>query len=282
MNIRTAALGLAIAGLAVAGCNTASTVASPPKPPLTSAAAQPTTAQAQPTTARAQPTASAAATRSASGRPGASHSGKPGGCDPALWRHVYHAYRLHVISACRTVTGTVADVRQEPDGDTHILLKLDPQYAGLVNAGNIGREHGDLVLEPVCAGPVSQADAVTACQGFTSGVRSVSAGNRIRVTGSYVLDTDHGWMEVHPVSRITVIGYQPVSVPSSAQPPPAAPAPAPSTHAAPAGCSPKTSSGNCYEPGEFCSKAEHGETGVAGDGKTITCTDVNGRWRWED
>ena len=25
-----------------------------------------------------------------------------------------------------------------------------------------------------------------------------------------------------------------------------------------------------------------GETGVAGDGKTITCTDVNGHWRWED
>ncbi len=279
MNIRIAALGLAIAGLAVAGCDTASTVVSPPKPPVTSAAAQPATA-------RAQPTAPATATRSASARPGAGHPGKPGGCDPALWRHVYHAYRLHVISACRTVTGTVEDVRQEPDGDTHILLKPDPQYAGLVNAGNIEREHGDLVLEPVCAGYVSQADAVTACHGFTSGVRGVSAGDRIRVTGSYVLDADHGWMEIHPVSRITVLSYQPVSVPSSAQPsPPAAPAPAPApappTHAAPAGCYPKTSSGNCYEPGEFCSRAEHGETGVAGDGKTITCTDVNGYWRWQ-
>lgn len=31
MNIRTAALGLVIAGLAVAGCNTASTVAGPPQ-----------------------------------------------------------------------------------------------------------------------------------------------------------------------------------------------------------------------------------------------------------
>ena len=41
-------------------------------------------------------------------------------------------------------------------------------------------------------------------------------------------------------------------------------------------------SSSTREPGEFCSKAEHGETGVAGDGKTITCTDVNGRWRWED
>lgn len=277
MNIRTAALGLAIAGLAVAGCGTAATVASPPKPP-------PKAAGAQTASARAQPTAPAAATHSASARPGASRSGTGDGCDPALWRHVYHAYRLHVISACRTVTGTVEDVRQEPDGDTHILLKPDPQYAGLVNAGNIEQERGDLVLEPVCAGYVSQADAVTACHGFTSTVRAVSVGDRIRVTGSYVLDADHGWMEIHPVSRITVIGYQPVTTPSSAPPPPSAapPAPPPPSHVAPASCHPKTSSGNCYEPGEFCSRAEHGETGVAGDGKTITCTDVNGHWRWED
>jgi phosphatidylserine/phosphatidylglycerophosphate/cardiolipin synthase-like enzyme len=55
-----------------------------------------------------------------------------------------------------------------------------------------------------------------------------------------------------------------------------APAPAPS----PAACHPRTGSGNCYEPGEFCSTAEHGETGVAGDGETIVCTDHDG-WRWE-
>jgi hypothetical protein len=272
VNIRTAALSLAIAGLAVTGCDTAATVASPPK-----------AAGAQSTSARAQPTAPATTTHSASAPPGASRSGKPGGCDPALWQHVYHAYRLHVISACKTVIGSVDDVRQEPDGDTHILLKPDPQYAGLANAGNIDQEHGDLVLEPVCAGDVSQADAVTACHGFTSRVTSVSAGDRIRVTGSYVLDADHGWMEIHPVSEITVIGYQPVSAPSPAQPPPsaAAPAPAPPPTQAPAGCHPTTSSGNCYEPGEFCSRAEHGDTGVAGDGRTITCTDVNGHWRWE-
>lgn len=281
MNLRTAAFAVAIAGLGVAGCDTATTVASHPEP-------LPKSAAAQTSTAPAQPPAATTAARSASARPGASRSGSPGGCDPALWQHVYHPYRLHVISACKTVTGTVEDVRQEPDGDTHILLKPDPGYAGLINAGNIKREHGDLVLETICAGSVSQADAVAACHGFTSRVRSVSAGDRVRVTGSYVLDADHGWMEIHPVSRITVIGYQPVSAPSSPQPSPSSPAPsspapAPSpTHAASAGCYPKTGSGNCYEPGEFCSTAEHGQTGVAGDGKTITCTAVNGYWRWED
>jgi hypothetical protein len=92
-------------------------------------------------------------------------------------------------------------------------------------------------------------------------------GERIRITGTYVLDADHGWMEIHPVSGLSVL--------SAAAPPPSAPA-------APTGCYPQTPSGNCYEPGEFCSDAEHGQTGVAGDGKTITCVASGSDWRWED
>ena len=32
-------------------------------------------------------------------------------CDPSLWRAIYHPYRLHVVAACKTVTGTVKSVR---------------------------------------------------------------------------------------------------------------------------------------------------------------------------
>lgn len=46
------------------------------------------------------------------------------------------------------------------------------------------------------------------------------------------------------------------------------------------GCYPLASSGNCYEPGEYCPNADHGMSGVAGDGKAIICEDNNG-WRWE-
>lgn len=49
---------------------------------------------------------------------------------------------------------------------------------------------------------------------------------------------------------------------------------------APAGCHPLSDEGTCYEPGEFCRDSDHGVTGVAGDGKTITCEDNDG-WRWE-
>ncbi len=65
-------------------------------------------------------------------------------------------------------------------------------------------------------------------------------------------------------------------------PPPPQPAPAPTTAPppAPSGCYPKTDSGNCYEPGEFCRDSDHGVSGVAGDGEKIICEDNDG-WRWE-
>jgi hypothetical protein len=47
-----------------------------------------------------------------------------------------------------------------------------------------------------------------------------------------------------------------------------------------AGCYPLASSGHCYEPGELCPAADHGMSGVAGDGKAIVCENRGG-WRWE-
>jgi hypothetical protein len=50
--------------------------------------------------------------------------------------------------------------------------------------------------------------------------------------------------------------------------------------AASAGCHPLSDAGTCYQPGEFCRTTDHGISGVAGDGKVITCEDNDG-WRWE-
>ena len=54
----------------------------------------------------------------------------------------------------------------------------------------------------------------------------------------------------------------------------------PSASSAPSGCSPKTNSGNCYEPGEICRKKDHGASGVSGDGESMVCEENDG-WRWE-
>jgi phosphatidylserine/phosphatidylglycerophosphate/cardiolipin synthase-like enzyme len=69
---------------------------------------------------------------------------------------------------------------------------------------------------------------------------------------------------------------------STSQPPPTAPAAAPPPTSAPtAGCSPIDDEGGCYEPGEYCRDDDHGTTGRAGNGGTITCKDESGTWYWE-
>jgi phosphatidylserine/phosphatidylglycerophosphate/cardiolipin synthase-like enzyme len=67
------------------------------------------------------------------------------------------------------------------------------------------------------------------------------------------------------------------SPPTTAPPTSAPPPPGPTT----AGCSPIDDEGGCYEPGEYCRDDDHGATGRAGDGQTITCEDENGTWYWE-
>jgi hypothetical protein len=50
--------------------------------------------------------------------------------------------------------------------------------------------------------------------------------------------------------------------------------------ATPAHCYPFSDEGTCYEPGEYCRDDDHGVSGIAGDGESITCEDNDG-WRWE-
>lgn len=46
-------------------------------------------------------------------------------------------------------------------------------------------------------------------------------------------------------------------------------------------CHPTASSGNCYSAGEFCSSAEHGESGTDKNGAAIVCEQNGSYWRWE-
>ncbi len=124
-------------------------------------------------------------------------------CDSSLWQHVYHPRRLHVIQACMTVEGTVESVQAEADGDYHIRLNVDDN--SLLNETNLRRQHGNLVIETICMNPVSQADAVEACRGFAQNVPVPSRGERVRVTGAFVTDLDHGWNEIHPVTSVEIL-----------------------------------------------------------------------------
>jgi hypothetical protein len=61
---------------------------------------------------------------------------------------------------------------------------------------------------------------------------------------------------------------------------PAATTPAGDPTPQPAECFPRSKAGNCYHAGQICAKKSHGESGVADNGRTITCVDDAGIWRW--
>lgn len=105
-----------------------------------------------------------------------------------------------------TVTGTVAIIRSEKDGDLHLLLRLDPGQDMYINAKNISAEQGDLVLEPVCVRPPTQVDAIPACSGYANPLPIPGVGAHVSVTGAWVLDMDHGWQEIHPVFAFNGVG----------------------------------------------------------------------------
>jgi hypothetical protein len=133
--------------------------------------------------------------------------------------NVYHADRLEVRSACLTVTGTVAVIRSEDDGDLHFNLTLPAAEAHLLDAANYSDEDGQLVAEIVPADqpgcppgqlpplPPTAYRSASYSYGTCTGsdVATPPVGAQVSISGPYVLDSDHGWMEIHPVWSVTVL-----------------------------------------------------------------------------
>ena len=87
-------------------------------------------------------------------------------------------------------------------------MQLDPgQGSGLLNQRNNTAQHGFLVFEPMCQKPPTQQSAKAACKNYKQSITIPNVGDRIRITGMHMLDQEggHGWMEIHPVTSITVI-----------------------------------------------------------------------------
>jgi hypothetical protein len=132
-------------------------------------------------------------------------------CDMSLWPHVYHGRfpsaegRLHILDPCVTVSGVIMNARREKDGDWHVQLDLDPEFSSLLNQANLERQQGYLVLEPICSNPVTQHDTLdeSVCEDFSQSIFDTDLlGKRVAVTGAYVVDMEHGWTEIHPVTSI--------------------------------------------------------------------------------
>ncbi len=135
---------------------------------------------------------------------------------------VYLSGRLRLVDRCRTVTGTVDCLKVEPDGDIHLRLRLDPQFAGLLKPANAIQVCADqpgphLVVEIIPQRPqgilfrTNNADA----GGFVD-PRTPAPGDHITVSGPYVIDTNilhrvlyqgraaENWAEIHPAWAIRV------------------------------------------------------------------------------
>jgi hypothetical protein len=168
-----------------------------------------------------------------------------------IWPHVYNelpgsgtqTYRLQVITGTDQapqavqITGTVQSTKFEPDGDLHISFVPDDSNFPT----NQSSSEAPLEVEIIYAGPVTQADAKAAKQGYTNPFDTsiLSSGVRIRVAGPLIYDRAHGrvdangnvqyGLEIHPAAALEALG-RPATPPA---PPPPEPSPAPSPPATP-------------------------------------------------
>jgi len=145
-----------------------------------------------------------------------SPSNQPVTCQPTDQdRYIYNPNRLSVQAACIRVTGEVLAKIVEADGDFHIRVLLDSQYANLLTSANQQqcanndqgvRTCGLLVVEPVCENNVTQSDAQATCAADKDPITPLpSVGQHVWMEGRYVFDEDHGgWAELHPLYRWAV------------------------------------------------------------------------------
>lgn len=151
-----------------------------------------------------------------------SHQCKPG--NPLAG--VYIASRLHIVRRCVTVRGVVDCVRREPDGDVHIELHVFGRFRRYLRPANrfqrcpqsgSGARGPHLVVEIIPQnGGLPFPDNSASVGGFVT-PPAPAAGDRITVTGPWVLDTNalhdliffgqdvKNWAEIHPAWNVTVL-----------------------------------------------------------------------------
>ena len=129
-------------------------------------------------------------------------------CDDALWSPVYLRDRLRVLDACKAVSGVVADVGIESDGDLVLELIPDPQFVAILRPGNKSNPdaHGHLIIEVPCQGPTTEAAPRAACASFSGArIQVPTMGSHIVAAAHWVEDLNHAaWGELHG-ARILVL-----------------------------------------------------------------------------
>jgi hypothetical protein len=128
---------------------------------------------------------------------------------------VYHPARLRLLAKCIAFQGVVIAVLHETDGDHHLWISPDPGYERYLNAANLLHGVPALVAEivPACTSPPADSHAAAMCPASALPGPAVHA--HLEVMGPWVLDTVHGWQEVHDVvaERALAASSRPVLIP---------------------------------------------------------------------
>jgi hypothetical protein len=118
--------------------------------------------------------------------------------------NVWWPNRLKVLSSCKTASGTITHSDVQADGDGHYYMKVDRQYAWMLNKANKATYGGTLILEIVPADQPGCVKGKPVKDGICTAahLRALKIGQHVTVTGPWVWDSYHGWNEIHPVWSI--------------------------------------------------------------------------------
>ncbi|MEM0482486.1 MAG: hypothetical protein QXM16_06350 [Nitrososphaerota archaeon] len=113
---------------------------------------------------------------------------------------VWGPERLRVLNTCVTISGIVEGLAPTYgpayDGDFIIDVRPDPQYQHMLSIGSLILRDGLMHVEVVPSQQPTLANTLS----------SLKPGDRVIVTGAFVIDTDHGyWSEIHPTWAISII-----------------------------------------------------------------------------
>jgi hypothetical protein len=125
---------------------------------------------------------------------------------------VHHPDRLKLIASCRVIVGTVMEPEiSQDDGDAVFDVTPDPAYKTLLNQENVKRDglHVEIVPadQPGCQKGELLVNPNVPDLGRCTGrhIPLPKTGQHVRAVGAYVLDTNHGWREIHPAWKVTVV-----------------------------------------------------------------------------
>ena len=107
---------------------------------------------------------------------------------------VYDPGRVRVLGRCEWFVGTVARIRDLPDGDVRVELVPGPRYRRFVNAANESKLGGRLPAVMIYGQP----------QVFIL----PDVGDRMVILGTWVRNVAEGWNEMHPVWEVRFGGVE--------------------------------------------------------------------------